>query len=44
MVRLLLERGADPNAAAASWATPLVWAEKKGHHAIAADLRAAGAR
>jgi hypothetical protein len=44
MVRLLLERGADPNAAAASWATPLAWAEKKGHHAIAADLRAAGAR
>lgn len=44
MVRLLLEHGADPNAAGAEWATPLAWAVKKGHHAIASDLRAAGAR
>lgn len=41
MVRLLLDRG-DPTKAA--WATPLAWAEKKGHRDIAADLRAAGAR
>ena len=30
MVELLLERGADPTAAGAPWATPLAWAEKKG--------------
>jgi ankyrin repeat protein len=44
IVRLLLDHGADPNAAGAAWATPLAWAEKKGHHDIARDLRAAGAR
>jgi ankyrin repeat protein len=43
MVALLLERGADPNAAGAPWARPLTWARRKGHEAIAADLRRAGA-
>lgn len=42
-VELLLDRGADPNAAAAPWATPLAWARKKGHVEIEADLRKAGA-
>jgi ankyrin repeat protein len=42
-VRLLLEHGADPNMAGAPWATPLAWAQKRGHEAIAADLRAADA-
>jgi len=44
IVRLLLERGADPNKSGAPWSTPLAWAEKKGHHAIASELRQAGAR
>ena len=44
MVRLLLQRGADPNLAGASWATPLAWAEKKGHGTIADELRSVGAR
>jgi ankyrin repeat protein len=44
MVALLLERGADPNKAGASWSTPLAWARKKGHREIEADLRQAGAR
>jgi len=44
LVTLLLDHGADPNAAGAPWATPLAWAEKKGHTDIARDLRAAGAR
>lgn len=44
IVQLLLERGADPNLAAAPWATPLAWAKAKGHTAIAATLRAAGAK
>jgi uncharacterized protein len=44
MVGLLLERGADPNRAGAPWATPLAWSRKKGHAAIEADLRLAGAR
>ncbi len=43
MVALLLERGADPNKAGAAWSTPLAWAQKKGHGAVATDLRAAGA-
>jgi hypothetical protein len=42
-VRLLLERGADANAAGASWSTPLAWAEKKGQTDIEATLRRAGA-
>jgi len=41
MVQLLLERGADPDAAGAAWATPLTWAEKKRHDGIAEMLRAA---
>lgn len=44
IVRLLLDRGADPNRAGASWATPLAWAVKKGHSDIAAMLRSARAR
>jgi ankyrin repeat protein len=43
MVQLLLERGADPNRAGAAWSTPLAWARKKGHAAIATELAAAGA-
>ena len=43
MVELLLQRGADPSAAGASWATPLEWARKKGHGDIEATLRQAGA-
>jgi ankyrin repeat protein len=43
MVELLLERGADPTAAGAPWATPLAWAKMKGHPRIADLLRAAGA-
>ena len=42
-VAFLLERGADPNLAAAPWATPLAWARKKRHGDIEAMLRAAGA-
>jgi ankyrin repeat protein len=42
-VSLLLERGADPNLAAAPWATPLAWAEKRGYADIVDTLRAAGA-
>jgi uncharacterized protein len=41
MVELLLQRGADPVAAGASWAAPLAWAEKKGHQRIVHLLRAA---
>ena len=44
LVMLLLDHGADPNVAGAPWATPLAWAEKKGHGDIARDLRAGGAR
>jgi hypothetical protein len=43
MVALLITRGADPNLSAAPWATPLSWAERKGHAAVAADLRRVGA-
>ena len=43
LVRLLLDRNADPvEADAEPWATPLAWAEKKSHAAIAALLRARG--
>ena len=35
MVRLLLDRGADPDAAGAPWATPLAWALRRGHGEIA---------
>jgi ankyrin repeat protein len=44
MVAFLLQRGADPNLAGAAWATPLAWAQRKGHTEIANDLRRAGAR
>ena len=43
LVGLLLERGADPNAAGAPWATPLAWARKRGHTDLEATLRQAGA-
>jgi ankyrin repeat protein len=40
MVRLFLERGADPEERdAEAWATPLAWARKKGHERIAALLK-----
>ena len=42
-VDLLLSNGADPNAAGANWATPLAWAELRGHENISAMLRAHGA-
>jgi ankyrin repeat protein len=42
MVELLLARGADVKRAGMPWATPLAWAEKKGHDAVAKRLRAAG--
>jgi ankyrin repeat protein len=38
VVRLLLDRGADRQAAGAAWATPREWARRKGHTAVAADL------
>jgi uncharacterized protein len=44
MVRFLLGRGADPNKKGGSWAAPLVWARKKGHAHIEADLKSAGAK
>jgi ankyrin repeat protein len=40
MVELLLARGADPRRGGMPWATPLVWAVKKGHETVAARLRA----
>ena len=43
MVELLLQHGADPNQAGASWATPLAWAQVKGHPATERILRNAGA-
>jgi ankyrin repeat protein len=43
MVAYLLRHGAAPNLAGAPWATPLAWATKKNHSAVAADLRQAGA-
>lgn len=43
MVEFLLQQGADPNKAGAPWATPLAWAQKKGHTAIETMLRQAGA-
>lgn len=44
LVKLFLERGANPGAAGAPWAVPLAWAEKKGHGKIAELLRAAESR
>ena len=40
LVRLLLERGADPvEADAEPWATPQAWAEKMGRDSVLAVLR-----
>jgi hypothetical protein len=36
--QLLLDRGADREAAGAAWARPIEWARKKGHKKIEADL------
>jgi len=38
MVRLLLDHGADPRLAGADWATPLAWAQSKGHRDVIALL------
>jgi ankyrin repeat protein len=39
LVKLLLERGADPvEADAEPWATPRAWAEKMGRAAVLAEL------
>lgn len=35
MVRFLLAAGADPDKAGAAWATPLAWANAKGHSSVA---------
>jgi len=43
MVKYLLQQGADPNKAGASWATPLAWAKKKGFAEIEEMLIKAGA-
>ena len=43
MVKFLLTQGADPNKAGASWATPVAWANKKGHLEIESILKTAGA-
>jgi ankyrin repeat protein len=40
LAELLLERGADPTGAGAAWAIPSVWAERKGHVAVAEVFRA----
>lgn len=44
MVDLLLARGADPNKAGATWATPLAWARIKGRTEIENQLLAAGGK
>lgn len=44
MVKYLLEQGADPNKAGASWSTPLAWAKKKGFAGIEEMLIKAGAK
>jgi len=43
MTRLFLDRGADPNRSGAPWATPLAWAERKGHSEVVGELLAHGA-
>ena len=35
MVQLLLSKGASTTTASAPWATPLAWAQRRGHHQIA---------
>jgi uncharacterized protein len=42
-VKILLKLGADPNKSGAAWATPLIWAKKKGHAEIEKILIHAGA-
>ncbi len=42
-VAALLERGADPNVAGESWATPLKWTRRRGHGEIESVLRNHGA-
>lgn len=39
LARLYLERGADPTLAGETWATPLAWAQKKGHTEIVALIQ-----
>lgn len=40
MVKLLLERGANRQAAGAAWATPIAWAARRGHNSIVELLQA----
>ena len=42
LVKLLLENGADPNGAGANWASPLAWAQRRGHREIEQLLRRHG--
>lgn len=42
LAQYLLDHGADPNRAGAAWATPLAWAEKRGHAEIAEMLHEHG--
>ena len=42
VVRLLLEPGADPDAAGAPWAAPLAWARSRGHGEVAELLGPGG--
>jgi ankyrin repeat protein len=45
LVKLLLERGADPvEADAEPWAAPEAWAKKMGHAAVLAEVRKSGLR
>lgn len=44
MVKLLLEKGADPNRSGADWSSPLIWVRKKGHHEIERLLLNAGSK
>ena len=41
MVKYLLAEGADPALAGAAWATPLAWAQRRGHAVVTALLTAA---
>lgn len=42
-VKLLLEKGADPNRSGAPWSTPLAWAQRRGHTDVADLLKQHGA-
>jgi len=44
LVEFLLERGANPMASGAVWATPLAWARKRGHEEIEQQIEEAGGR